>query len=302
MNTIKKKNISKSRITDWLWGYSMILPLMAGLSVFYFYPFFKVIIDSFFNVGAFNRKTFAGLLNYQKMLTDSDMWASMGNTFLYVIIIVPLTVFLAMILAAMLNTKIKGLSLFRVIYFIPTITMAAAIAMVWRWIFNGDYGILNYIITSLHGTSRYWLSDQSTALLCVSIVSIWMGVGYNMIILLAGIQGISKSYYEAAELDGASKISQFFNITLPLISPTLFFIMITTIISTFQTFDVIYMMIPAKTTAMSYTQSVVMYFYRNAFEFSKKGYASSIAVLLFVIIMIITLVQMKMQKKWVNYD
>lgn len=302
MNAITKKRISKSKLTDWLWGYSMILPLLAGLSVFYFYPFFQVIIDSFYNVGSFNRRTFAGLSNYQKMFTDSDMWLSMGNTFLYVLIIVPLTIFLAMVLAAMLNTKIKGLSLFRVIYFIPTITMAAAIAMVWRWIFNGDYGILNYIVTSLHGTAHYWLSDQSTALLCISIVSIWMGVGYNMVILLAGIQGIPKSYYEAAELDGASKISQFFHITFPLVSPTLFFIMITTIISTFQTFDVIYMMIPAKSIAMNYTQSVVMYFYRIAFESSMKGYASSIAVLLLVIIMLITLVQMKLQKKWVNYD
>ena len=174
--------------------------------------------------------------------------------------------------------------------------------MVWRWIFNGDFGILNHIVKGLGGTPQYWLSDEHTVLLCISIVSVWMGVGYNMIILLAGIQGISSNYYEAAELEGAGKIKQFLKITIPLVTPTLFFVVITTVISTLQIFDVIYMMIPTKSMAMSYAQSVVMYFYRNAFEYSAKGYASAIAVLLFAIIMLLTLFQMRIQKKWVHYE
>ena len=129
-----------------------------------------------------------------------------------------------------------------------------------------------------------------------------MGIGYNMIILLAGIQGISSTYYEAAELEGAGKIRQFLSITIPLVTPTLFFVVITTVISTLQIFDTIYMMLPTKSIAMKYAQSIVMYFYRNAFEYSAKGYASAIAVLLFVIIMVLTLIQMRMQKKWVHYD
>jgi len=131
---------------------------------------------------------------------------------------------------------------------------------------------------------------------------VWMGVGLNMIILLAGIQGIPAHYYEAARLDGASKTRQFFSITIPLVTPTLFFVVITTMISTLQIFDVIYMMIAPKSAALNETQSIVVYFFRNAFEYSKKGYASAVAVFLFVIILGITAIQMKLQKKWVNYD
>ncbi len=299
---MKRKKLTREKIKNWLWGYGMILPLMFGLAVFYFYPVGRVIRDSFYNVGAFNKSTWAGLSNYQKMITDEGMWKSLGNTFGYVLLIVPATVFLSLVLAALLNMKIKGRGVFRVIFFIPTVTMSAAIAMVWRWIFNGDFGILNYIVTSAGGKAHYWLSEQSTALVCIALVSVWMGVGYNMIILLAGIQGIPSVYYEAAELDGASGIKKFFTITVPLVSPTLFFVLTTTVISTLQTFDVIYMMIPPKSTALRYTQSVVMYFYRNAFEYSKKGYASAIAVFLFVIIMLLTLLQMRLQRKWVVYD
>jgi len=280
----------------------MILPLFIGLGVFYFYPVFKVIYDSFFHVGSFNKRSFAGLGNYQDMLSDLKMWESLGNTFLYAIIIVPLTVILALILAEFLNTRIKGRNVFRVIYFIPTVTMSVAVAMMWRWIFNGDFGILNHIVSFFGGEPQYWLSEKNSAIACISIVSIWMGVGLNMIILLAGIQGIPSTYYEAADLDGASRIRKFFTITVPLVTPTLFFVLITTMIATLQIFDVIYMMIQAKTAALNETQSVVVYFFRNAFEYSKKGYASAIAVLLFVIIMIITAFQLRLQKKWVNYD
>ena len=283
-------------------GYGMILPLLAGLGLFYFYPVYKVFRDSLYTVGAFNRSSWAGLANYTKMFQDSVMWRSLGNTMMYAVIIIPLTVILALILAAMLNTNIRGREVYRVIYFIPTVTMSVAIAMVWRWIFNGDFGILNHIVRIFGGTPQYWLSDEHTVLLCVSIVSVWMGVGYNMIILLAGIQGISSNYYEAAELEGAGKIRQFLKITIPLVTPTLFFVVITTVISTLQIFDVIYMMIPTKSIAMSYAQSVVMYFYRNAFEYSAKGYARAMAVLLFPIIMLLTLFQMRIQKKWVHYD
>jgi len=299
---MRKKGHNTQKRKDMAWGYGMILPLFLGLAVFYFYPVVKVIYDSFFNVGAFDKRTFAGLENYKTMIADAAMWKSLGNTFLYVALIVPFTVILALILAELLNQKMKGRDVFRVIYFIPTVTMTVAIAMMWRWIFNGDFGILNHIVGWFGGSSHYWLSEKPIALICVGVVSIWMGIGLNMIILLAGIQGISASYYEAAKIDGASPVRRFFSITVPLITPSLFFVLTTTLISTLQIFDVIYMMIAPKSTALVDTQSVVMYFFRNAFEYSKKGYASAIAVLLFVIIMAITALQMKLQRKWVNYD
>lgn len=292
----------KSRKKEYGWGYLMISPLVLGLGIFYFYPVFKVFFDSFHEVGAFNKTKWIGLANYGKMFQDPVMWQALGNTVKYVIIIVPSTIILALLLATFLNMGIKGRSFFRVVYFIPAITMGAAVAMIWRWMYNGDYGIINFILNKLGMESVQFLSDPSTALVSISIVSIWSTVGYNMIILLAGIQGISKSYYEAAAIDGANGVKQFFHVTLPLVTPTLFFVMITSLISTFQTFDTIYMMVNKKSLAMEATQSMVVYFYRNAFEYSKKGYASALAVFLFLIIMVITAIQMKMQKKWVNYE
>lgn len=297
-----KNNLSKRRRSDIFWGFIMIAPLVIGLSIFYFYPFIKVFFDSFHEVGAFNRTKWVGLENYQKMLSDKTMWQSLWNTVRYVLLVVPGTLILSLLVAVLLNAKIKGRSIFRVIYFIPAITMGAAVAMIWKWIYNGDYGILNYLLAMINVNPIQWISNPKITWISISIVAIWMNVGYNMIIILAGIQGISKSYYESASLDGANGIKQFLHITLPLVTPTMFFVLITTLISTFQIFDVIYMMIISKSLAIEASQSIVVYFYRNAFEFSKKGYASSIAILLFVIIMAVTIVQMKMQKKWVNYD
>ena len=296
------KKLNARQRENYFAGYTMIFPLVLGLSVFYFYPIFKVFIDSFFEVGAFNQRKWVGLENYITMFQDEVMWQSLFNTLRYVVVIVPATIMLALVLAVFLNMKIKGRAFFRVVYFIPAITMSAAVAMIWRWMFNGDYGIINYFLNLLGFDSVQFLSNPTLAWMAISVVSIWSNVGYNMIILLAGIQGISKSYYEAAAIDGAGSLKQFFTITLPLITPTLFFVLVTTLISTFQTFDTIYMMISKKGLALEASQSMVVYFYRNAFDFSKKGYASALAVFLFMIIMIITAVQMKLQNKWVNYE
>ena len=299
---MKKKRMSRKKRSQMLYGYLMIAPLAVGLGVFYFYPFFKVFYDSFHVVGAFNKTSWAGISNYVTMLKDPVMWSTLWNTFRYVIVIVPFTLIFSILIAALLNTNIKGRSVFRVIYFIPAITMSAAISMIWRWIFNSDFGILNFVLSKFGVPSVQWLSDPHTAWITISIVAVWMNVGYEMIILLAGMQGISRTYYESASLDGAGRFQQFRKITLPLLTPTIFFVLITTLISTFQIFDVIYMMINSKSLAKEASQSIVLYFYRNAFEYSKKGYASAIAIFLFLIIMLITVFQMKMQNKWVNYD
>jgi multiple sugar transport system permease protein len=298
----EKNHTSSYRRKNWFWGYIMIAPVSIGLIVFYIYPFFMTFYNSFLKVGAFNVSTWAGLDNYKAMLTDKSMWHTLGNTLRYVVFNVPITIFLALVVAVLLNTKIKGRAIYRVIYFLPYVTMAAAIAMVWKWMFNGDFGLINYILSKFGIEGRRWITDTSTAPYSIIIVSIWSGIGYNMIILLAGIQGISTAYYEAADIDGAGPVKKFFNITLPLVTPTLFFVLITTLISAFQIFDTIYMMVGKNTVVLENTQSIVMYFYRNAFELNNKGYASAVAMLLFVIIMAITVLQMMLQKKWVNYD
>ncbi len=183
--------------------------------------------------------------------------------------------------------------------------MSAAVAMVWKWVFNEQMGILNSFIKKLGGTGHNWLTDPHTALYMIMIVGLWMSVGYNMIILLAGIQGISKSYYEAAAIDGATAIDQFFHITMPMLTPSIFFVTITSIIGGFQVFDTIYMMIGKTNPAYDSVQTIAMLFYRNAFDYGYKGYAaaiSTISILIFAAIMVVTIIQMVGQKKWVNYD
>lgn len=296
----KKMSISKKK--EWFWGYVMIAPVILGLGIFYIYPFFVTFWNSFQKIGAFNVSSWCGLDNYKALFTDASMWHTLKNTVRYVICTVPFTIFGALVLAVLLNSKIKLKGFYRVLYFLPYVTMATAISMVWKWMFNGDYGLVNYILNIFGIEGRRWLTEVNLAPYAIIVVSIWSGIGYNMIILLAGIQGISSTYYEAAKIDGAGALTMFFKITLPLVSPTMFFLMITNLISSFQIFDTIYMMIGKNTVVLENTQSIVMYFYRNAFELGNKGYASALAMLLFCIIMIITIIQMALQKKWVHYD
>ena len=177
----------------------------------------------------------------------------------------------------------------------------AAVAMVWKWMFNSDFGLINEMLlkVGIHGPK--WLTDPKIVLISVAIVGIWSMIGYNMIILLAGLQEIPDTYYEAAEIDGAGPIRKFFNITLPLVTPTLFFVIVTTLIGSLQVFDTIYMMIDRKNSALPSAHSVVGIFYRYAFEMNLKGYGSAIIITLFIVILIITAIQLKLQKKWVNY-
>lgn len=297
-----KQKVPSYKKRDWAWGYLMIAPVTIGLIIFYIYPFFLTFYNSFLKIGSFNVSTWGGLVNYEKLFQDASMWNTLKNTVRYVIFTVPITIFLALVLAVLLNLKIKGKAVYRVLYFLPYVTMATAIAMVWKWMYNGDYGLLNYILSFFGVEGRRWLTETSIAPYAIIIVTIWSGVGYNMIILLAGVQGIPQIYYEAARIDGASQMKMFFMITLPLVTPTLFFLLITNLISSFQIFDSIYMMIGKNTVVLENTQSIVMYFYRNAFELNNKGYASAIAMLLFCLIMIITAIQMILQKKWVHYE
>lgn len=299
---VPKQRASRREKKDWIAAYVFIAPVTIGLLIFYIWPFIQNVWFSFNDVNKFNVSTFVGLQNYQEMFKDKEVWKTFGNTLKYVVCTVPVGLFLSICIAALLNAKIKGKSIYRTLYFLPSVTMAAAVAMVWKWIYNEKMGILNSVIKSLGGDGQGWLTDPKIALFCIMLVGLWMSVGYNMIILLAGMQGISKSYYEAAAIDGAGSLQQFFKITIPMLTPTIFFVMITSIISGFQVFDVIYMMVGKTNPAYASTQTVVMLFYRKAFDYGYKGYAAAISILIFAVIMIVTVVQLIGQKKWVNYD
>ena len=289
------------KVKDWIAAYIFIAPVTIGLMVFYIWPFIQNFWFSFNDVNKFNVTHFIGLDNYRQMLSDKEVFQSFVNTLKYVGVTGPVGLFLSLVIAALLNAKIKGKSIYRTLYFLPSVTMAAAVAMVWKWVFNEKMGILNAVITSFGGPRIGWLTNSKTAIFVIMLVGLWMTVGYNMIILLAGMQGISKTYYEAAAIDGAGSLTQFFKITIPLLTPTIFFVMITSIISAFQVFDVVYMMVLKSNPAYESTQTVVMLFYRQAFDYGYKGYAAAISILIFAVIMLITLIQFSVQKKWVNY-
>ena len=298
---IKKKKATARQKKDWFAGYVFIAPVTLGLLVFYIWPFIQNFWFSFNNVNKFNVTHFIGLDNYKQLIGDAEVWTTFGNTLKYVVFTVPIGLFLSICIAALLNAKIRGTSIYRTLYFLPSVTMVAAVAMVWKWVFNEKMGILNSVIAGLGGERVGWLTNPKTALFIVMLVGLWMSVGYNMIILLAGMQGIPKTYYEAASIDGAGGLAQFFKITIPLLTPSIFFVMITSIISGFQVFDVVYMMVLKSNPAYESTQTVVMLFYRQAFDYGYKGYAAAISILIFIAIMIVTIFQLIGQKKWVNY-
>lgn len=292
----------KGSLNEAIWGWGMVAPTIIGLIVLNIIPIFQTMKMSFHKSGDFGKgDIFVGLANYQRMLGDAQVWQATWNTLKYTILVVPATVALAMLLAVLLNSKIKGKHIYRTIFFLPMVAAPAAVTMVWKWLYNTDFGLINYILRRLGLGAVNWIEDPKIALYSIALIGIWSTVGYSMILILAGLQEIPTDFYEAARIDGASPAKQFFSITLPLVSPTLFFVVVTSVIQSMQVFDVIYMMEDVRSPAYDKIVSLVYLFYNNSFKYSDKGYGSTIVMLLLLIILVITFVQMKVQKKWVHY-
>ncbi|WP_261381233.1 carbohydrate ABC transporter permease [Paenibacillus cremeus] len=287
---------------DLFWGYLMIAPTVLGLAIFHIWPVFQTFYYSFTTWGAFGNYEWSGLNNYETMLTDRLFWISLRNTLVYTCLTIPFGVSLSILAAVLLNQKIRGVTVYRTLYFLPVVTMPAAIAMVWKWLYSADYGLINYLLSVVGIKGPAWLTDPDIALYSMVIVAVWAAIGHNMVIFLSGLQGISSTYYEAASMDGAGPYTKFFRITMPLLTPTIFFVTVISLIGAFQVFDLVFMMIGPDSVVIEHTQSVVFLFYKNAFMLNNKGYAAGIAMVLFVIILIITVIQMKLQKRWVHYE
>jgi sugar ABC transporter, permease protein len=285
--------------SEWIWGWLFIFPTIFGLVVLNIYPIIKTVIESFYKTGDFGKgNKFVGFANYAKILKDPVVLQAIINTFKYAIVEVPFSIAIALVLAVFLNRKMKGRSFYRSVFFLPMVAAPAAVVMVWRWLFNSEFGLIN---NAFH-IKVNWISSPNIAIYSLAIIGIWSVVGYNMILFLAGLQEIPRDYYEASSIDGASGIRQFFNITIPLLSPTIFFVSVTRIIGGFLVFDLIYMVMGRDNPALFKTQSLVFLFYKYSFTNNNKGVGSAIVVLLLGIIMLITLLQMIAQKKWVHYN
>jgi len=297
----KKKNLRKNK-GNYAWAYFMIAPTLIGLFILNIWPIIQTIYLSFCSSGDFGKFTWMGDANYVKILTDRTFWHATVNTFLFVLLSVPGAICLSLLTAGLLNSKIKGKALYRTIYFLPVVAAPAAIAMVWRWLYNQEYGLINHMLLFFGIQGPGWNTDPGIALASIAIVAIWSSVGYNMIILLAGLQNIPKSYYEAADIDGANPFRKYFSITLPLLSPTLFFVIVLSVMRALKQFDLVYMITGIQNPAIRQTRTLVYYFFERGFEMDDKAYASVIIVFLFLIIMLVTWFQFIIQKKWVYYN
>lgn len=297
-----KKRFSAMRKKEIMTGYGMIAPLMAGVLIFFIVAFFQNFYYSFTDKSSFGKPRFIGLENYVQLLGDEAFYRALANTLLYVVICVPLVVVLAVALAVLLNEKIRGIGIFRVCIFLPAVTLPAAIGLLWKWLMNYKFGIFNEILGAFGAEPVAWLSEPDLVLYSICIVFIWASVAYQVIVLVAGLQGIPLCYQEAAQIDGANKRQQFFKITLPLLSPSIFFVCVTTIINVFQIFDFIYLMIPQGSSGTEASRSLVTYFFEQSFVKFHKGYGAAVSIILFLLILVITGIQMAGQKKLVFYD
>ncbi len=284
---MKTKKINK----DAVWAILFIGPAVVGLLVFTAYPLFRSLYISFHDWGLFDDMTFVGLQNYFDFFGDSIGIKTFINTIVFTAIAVPIQLVMAFFLAIALNQKIRGMRFFRGAYFLPAIASMVSISIVWQWLFNTDFGIVNYIINLFGGPSINWLTDTRFSLWTIIIVSCWKGLGYNMVIFLAGLQGIPSSYYEAAEIDGCTGLKRIRLITVPLIKPTTLYASITCVINSMQVFDQVMIITgggPARSSSV-----LVQYIYENAFDYYNMGYACALGWILAILIFILTAIQFK---------
>jgi len=306
-----------------LTGIAWLAPAIVILVGFRVIPIVLSVRMSLYDWGMAGARAFVGLANYAAVLHDAVFWQSLTSTGWYILFEVPLILFISLFIAILLNQKIRGLGVYRTIYYLPVVTSIVAVSVVWRWILQPDRGLLNYILSWFHISGIRWLQDPrglfqliadssvqlpsalrgpSIALLSLVMVGIWKGIGYSTIIFLAGLQNIDKSYYEAARIDGAGRRAMFKKITGPLISPTTYYVLIMSFISAFETFAQVWIMTgPPAGGPLSTTKVVMYYFYETSFELWRLGYGAAIAFIAFAIILALTILQRVFLERRVQY-
>ena len=281
-------------------GYIYGGPVIIAFLVFNLYPMVLGLYLSFTKWDILSPPTFIGLGNWADLFKDDLLLRAVLQTLYYAVVSVAGATALSIALALALNQRLKTIGFYRTFFFLPAVTSLVAIAMVWRWIYNTEFGVLNAFLGSLGINPVNWLGDPVLAMPAVILMSIWRSAGFNTVLFLAGLQGVPQEYYEAAEIDGASKWDRFVHITLPLISPTTFFVVVNGLIGSWQVFDQVYIL--TRGGPLLSTVTVVYLIYSNGFEWYKTGYASAMAYGLFLIIIALTAIQFMFQKRWVFYN
>jgi multiple sugar transport system permease protein len=275
--------------------------MMVGLFVFRLGPLLVAVLASFTRWNVQTPPRFLGMANYAELISSDIFWLVFRNTVLFALIFVPGVMIVSLLMAVMVNQTLRGIAFFRALYFMPYITAMVAVAMVWNWIFATRFGVLNWVLINVFSVSNppAWLADRTWALPALAIVSIWKQVGFQMLIFLAGLQGIPQNLYEAAAIDGASRRNQFFRITLPLLSPITFFVFVITLIDAFKTFEVTYAMTGGGPNNASTT--LAFYIYQNAFTFNRMGFAAALAMFLLVFVGLATVLSFRLRGRLVDY-
>lgn len=287
-----------------LWGMALVAPNVLGLMFFFGIPVLMAFFTSFQKWNALRPPQFIGIDNFTRLVDDPAFRQAFLNTLKLLALIVPAEVILALAVAAMLNQPLRGRGLYRMIYFLPVVTSTVAASIVWSSVFQPRYGVLSALLAPFGLGETRWLVEPGLVLIPIAVVAIWQRLGFDMVLFLAGLQTIPLELYEAARIDGANRWQRFLHVTLPLLSPTTFLVVVLAIISGFQIFDQVYVMtlrivpggVGGSATTLSY------YLYRRAFTFSEYGYASAIALVLFLMILVVTLFQLRVQRVWVYYE
>jgi multiple sugar transport system permease protein len=282
-------------MNDTPFAVAMLAPNIILFFVFLLFPIVWALIMSLTQYDLISPMKFVGLGNYRQIFRDSNALQCLRNTIVYTLITVPIGMALSLTLAVQLDGAIKFKKIFRGVFFLPSITSWVVIAIVWQWLYNQDFGIINFILSFFGVPPLAWLTSSKLSLISVAIVGIWKSAGYNMLLFLAGLQSVSTTYYEAAEMDGVNRWQRLTRITIPLLTPTTFFVFIMAIIGSLQTFDSVNIMTnggPGRSSSL-----LAHYLYQNAFKYMKMGYASALAYLLFILVMIITVINMRFERK-----
>lgn len=286
-----------------LWGIALILPNTLGLLLFFGVPVLAAFGTSLMEWNLLRPGEFVGLANFERLLNDSMFWTALRNSF-QLLLAVPIGVALALGVALLLNLKLRGRAILRVLYFLPVVTSTVAASIVWTWIFQPRYGLLGNLLAPFGLRDLNWLTRPGLVLIPIMVVTIWQRLGFDMVLFLAGLQTIPRSLYEAAVIDGANRWQRFYYITLPMLSPTTFLVVVLSVINYFQIFDQVYIMTARTTPGGSggSASTLAFYLYQSAFDRFEYGYASAIALVLFLIILGFTVLQLRLQRHWVYYE
>lgn len=301
----RDSSLSRDRRLDrWksiLGAYAFLLPQILGLLIFSAGAIAASFVISFMNWQLVIPPVWIGLANYIELFNSPKFWQVLRNTVLYTLGYVPPSVILPLLVAILVNQKIKGVVFFRTIYFLPVVTSGVAIALVWGWMYNPSFGVINYLLNELFGIAGpRWLADPAWALPSLIVIGVWNSLGYHMVIYLAGLQGIPPELSEAVRIDGGGSWHIFWHITLPLITPTMFFILILSIIGSFQIWTITYMLTQGGPADATLTLSY--YIFQQGFEWFHMGYAAALAYVLFAVVFLVTMIQLKLQSRWVFYQ